>query len=229
MELESLKELGPSTFPAPGFIGERHFFFEVVVAPEQRSEPSLDGSALEHFGQVVAIPLGEALEHCRSGLIVDAKTEPRAAAAPREGAVSGPRVVVVAKRTPYQHYVEDERDPRVQALLKRRDPAVRSWQSAHKEHARTLETVLSVLERERAKVMLLRGAQAVFDPADAEIVVVVGGDGTMLAASHSVGGVPVLGVNSAPGTASASSAPRSEAPSRRCSARRSRASSAAPR
>jgi NAD+ kinase len=113
--------------------------------------------------------------------------------------VSGPRVVVVAKRTPYQHYVEDERDPRVQALFKRRDPAVRTWQRAHKEHARTLETVLSVLERENAKIMLLRGAQAVFDPADAQIVVVVGGDGTMLAASHSVGGVPVLGVNSAPG------------------------------
>jgi ADP-ribose pyrophosphatase len=75
VELESLKELGPSTFPAPGFIGERHFFFEVAVAPEQRQEPSLDGSALEHFGQVVAIPLAEALEHCRSGLIVDAKTE----------------------------------------------------------------------------------------------------------------------------------------------------------
>jgi ADP-ribose pyrophosphatase len=71
----SLKELGPSTFPAPGFIGERHFFFEVAVDPEQRKEPSLDGSALEHFGQVIALPLEEALDHCRSGRIVDSKTE----------------------------------------------------------------------------------------------------------------------------------------------------------
>ena len=43
--------------------------------PEARREPSLDGSALEHFGQVVAIPLAEALDHCRSGVITDAKTE----------------------------------------------------------------------------------------------------------------------------------------------------------
>jgi NAD+ kinase len=112
--------------------------------------------------------------------------------------VNGPRIVVVPKRTPYQHYVEDERDPRVLALIKRRDPAVRTWQRAHREHTRTLETVLSVLERERVKVVLLRGAQAAFDPGDADLVVVVGGDGTLLAASHSVGGVPVLGVNSAP-------------------------------
>jgi ADP-ribose pyrophosphatase len=75
VELDALKELGPSTFPAPGFVGERHFFFEVEVRPELRKEPSLDGSALEHFGQVVSVPLDEALEHCRSGLITDAKTE----------------------------------------------------------------------------------------------------------------------------------------------------------
>jgi ADP-ribose pyrophosphatase len=75
VELAALKELGPSTFPAPGFVGERHFFFEVEVEPERRSEPSLDGSALEHFGQVIAIPLAEALDHCRTGLIADAKTE----------------------------------------------------------------------------------------------------------------------------------------------------------
>ncbi len=73
--LGTLKQLGPSTFPAPGFVGERHFFFEVEVDPEKRAEPSLDGSALEHFGEVVAVPLEEALDHCRTGLIADAKTE----------------------------------------------------------------------------------------------------------------------------------------------------------
>ncbi len=73
--LPSLRELGPSTFPGPGFIAERHFFFEVEVDPESRSEPSLDGSALEHFGAIVAIDLERALELARTGEVCDAKTE----------------------------------------------------------------------------------------------------------------------------------------------------------
>lgn len=72
---EALVELGPSTFPAPGIVAERHFYFAIEVLPEQRSEPALDGSALEHAGIVFSLPVAEALDWCRSGEIVDAKTE----------------------------------------------------------------------------------------------------------------------------------------------------------
>jgi ADP-ribose pyrophosphatase len=71
----ALHALGTSTLPAPGFIAERHFFVEVEVEPARRGEPSLDGSALEHFGRVVALPLTRALALCRNGRIEDAKTE----------------------------------------------------------------------------------------------------------------------------------------------------------
>jgi ADP-ribose pyrophosphatase len=71
----ALVELGPSTFPAPGVIAERHFYFAVEVDPQQQRAPSLDGSALEHAGEVIAIRLAEALALCRDGEIVDAKTE----------------------------------------------------------------------------------------------------------------------------------------------------------
>lgn len=67
--------LGPSTLPAPGFIAERHFFVRVEVRPDQRGEPSLDGSALERFGRVIALPLQQALGLCAAGRIEDAKTE----------------------------------------------------------------------------------------------------------------------------------------------------------
>lgn len=73
--LAALHALGPSTFPAPGFVAERHFFFEVQVLPDTRGEPGLDGSALERFGVVVDVPLDDALAMCRSGAIEDAKTE----------------------------------------------------------------------------------------------------------------------------------------------------------
>lgn len=72
---EALSELGPSTFPCPGVIAERHFYFEVEVAPNERREPELDGSALEHGGVVTSVPLDEALRMCDDGGIVDAKSE----------------------------------------------------------------------------------------------------------------------------------------------------------
>ena len=73
--LAELRALGRSTFPAPGFVAERHFFFEVAVDPSARREPEHDGSPLEHFGQVVDVTLADALARCRDGAIEDAKTE----------------------------------------------------------------------------------------------------------------------------------------------------------
>ena len=73
--LEALSELGASIFPVPAFIAERHFFFEVEVDANVRSEPSLDGSALEHGGVVVSLPVADALERCRRGEFQDGHTE----------------------------------------------------------------------------------------------------------------------------------------------------------
>jgi ADP-ribose pyrophosphatase len=72
---DALGELGASVFPVPAFIAERHFYFECVVDPAHRHEPSLDGSALEHGGIVITLPVAEALERCRRGEFQDAKTE----------------------------------------------------------------------------------------------------------------------------------------------------------
>jgi ADP-ribose pyrophosphatase len=73
--LAAFRELGASMFPVPGFIAERLYFFEVEVDPATRSEPTLDGSALEHFGEVVALPVTDILERCRSGTLHDLKAE----------------------------------------------------------------------------------------------------------------------------------------------------------
>ena len=112
--------------------------------------------------------------------------------------MSVPRVIVVSKRTPYQRYVEQERDPRAVRLLRKRDPSVAYWPEADRDHARTLEDVERVLDRMGARVAIVHRANAAFDTSDAALVVAVGGDGTLLAASHNVADVPILGVNSAP-------------------------------
>ncbi len=70
-----LRALGPWTFPVPGMIAERNFYYCIEVDPRARSTPTEDGSALERAASICAIPLPEALEHCRTGAIRDAKTE----------------------------------------------------------------------------------------------------------------------------------------------------------
>jgi ADP-ribose diphosphatase len=75
VDSSEFKPLGPPTLPCTGVIAERHFFVEVSVDPAARQEPSLDGSALERFGRVGALPLERALALCREGRIEDAKTE----------------------------------------------------------------------------------------------------------------------------------------------------------
>ncbi|HWA75624.1 MAG TPA: NAD(+)/NADH kinase [Polyangiaceae bacterium] len=118
---------------------------------------------------------------------------------PRDGKDSvKPRVIVVAKRTAYTRFVLEGRDPRAKLLIRKRDPSVAHWADSHSEHQRTLEAVERVLDRAGVQVLWVWRARAMFDATDAALVVAVGGDGTLLAASHSVDSAPVLGVNSAP-------------------------------
>ena len=112
--------------------------------------------------------------------------------------MSRPHVIVVGKRTSYQRFVEDEQDPRARSLVKKRDPSVAMWLDSHRDHLRTMEEVERVLDREGAKALFLQRAHTAFDTSDAALVIAVGGDGTLLAASHNIGNVPILGVNSAP-------------------------------
>jgi NAD+ kinase len=107
-------------------------------------------------------------------------------------------VIVVVKRSAYGRYLEEERDPRVAELLARRDPTVQRWPRAHREHVKTVELVLEALDRLGARVSVVRRSHARFDATRAALVVAVGGDGTLLAASHNVGTTPILGINSSP-------------------------------
>ncbi|MCH2108419.1 MAG: NUDIX domain-containing protein [Polyangiaceae bacterium] len=90
-----LERLGHSTFPCPGAIAERQFFYavelkfarrlqesdsgcqqkELVTKNFSASEPSLDGSVLEALGRVIAVPFEAALTAADKGLLPDAKTE----------------------------------------------------------------------------------------------------------------------------------------------------------
>src|SRR6185295_2631156 len=99
------------------------------------------------------------------------RRRPSTSLAPYPPRMSAPRVIVVAKRTSYQRFVEEEGDPRASLLVKKKDPAVRSWLDSHAEHQRTLELVIRELARAGAQTLLLRRAHAAFDTSDAALVI----------------------------------------------------------
>jgi len=71
----AMKQLGPESIPVSGMCAELHFYFHVEVDPRTRTAPTEDGSPLERAAAIIAVPLDEALAHCRSGAIRDTKTE----------------------------------------------------------------------------------------------------------------------------------------------------------
>lgn len=107
------------------------------------------------------------------------------------------RIVVVVKRTAYEVHRE-EGNERVMELIAQNDPTVRRLLGSHQEHEATLEELKRVLDEIGAKVSFVRGAETFFSTHNASLVLTVGGDGTLLSASHNVGNTPILGINSAP-------------------------------
>jgi NAD+ kinase len=108
-------------------------------------------------------------------------------------------VSVVLKRSSWRKWVEEEKDARVGALIDAGDETVRRVRPAHREHVETIEEVREALSDLHAVVTWHDRAPGFRVEGPCDLVVTVGGDGTLLAASHGVGpGVPLLGVNSAP-------------------------------
>lgn len=109
-----------------------------------------------------------------------------------------PRIGVVLKRSSWQLWVEERRDARVKRLLAQGDPTVASLRAAHEEHTAAVREVEAALEAMRARATFVTDPQNGFDASPFDLVVTVGGDGTLLSASHSVGDTPILAINSAP-------------------------------
>jgi NAD+ kinase len=117
---------------------------------------------------------------------------------PARVAQHAPRVLVIYKKSAYQIYVRERRHALIERLVKAREPSASRLLRAHRDHVRTID--------ETRAALLDLGARAVFrhrseksDVEDCDLVVTLGGDGTLLWASHLVGAqVPVVAINTAP-------------------------------
>lgn len=111
---------------------------------------------------------------------------------------SRPRVALIVKRSALRVHLEERKDSRIRRLLDDGDPTVARMRSAHDDHETTVQEVLATLKTLSADVVFMGRTGEAFDGADLDLVITVGGDGTLLAASHFIADVPILGINSAP-------------------------------
>ena len=108
-----------------------------------------------------------------------------------------PRIAIVVKRTTYRKFVVEEHDPLIAKLVRRRDPTVNRLKQSHDAHEATMREVEEAVAKLGAQVVHRGGPR--FRIPKADLLLSVGGDGTLLAASHQIGdGIPLLGINSAP-------------------------------
>lgn len=106
-------------------------------------------------------------------------------------------VLVVAKKSSLERYTRERPDPKFAKLLADRDPLVEKSIIGHEKTQHAIRTVVDGLTRRgiphRVVHSTTKRAAAEFD-----FVISVGGDGTLLDASHGVGEQPILAVNSYP-------------------------------
>lgn len=126
------------------------------------------------------------------------------------------QVLVLAKKSALRMHIEGQdaaRHDRVERLLRENDLTVQRMAGAHVQHEACLEELKIALadlgcEAKMVMAAALDEFKVVIDPRPGgivsplsrkpDLVVTVGGDGTLLAASHAIGDTPILAINSAP-------------------------------
>jgi NAD+ kinase len=139
----------------------------------------------------LVMPSTEIYDNVASRRMVTVKKKP--------GSVSrAPRVLVIYKKSAYQIYVRERKNSRIQRLIRTGDETIAHLLRAHHDHVTTVQEARKVFERLGAKAVF-RYRSDLRDAEDADLVVSLGGDGTLLWASHVVGAeCPLLAINTAP-------------------------------
>ena len=109
-----------------------------------------------------------------------------------------PRVLAIYKKSAYQINVKERKNARMQWLLSEGDRSVDRLIESHEAHEKGVEEAQRILNAIGAKAVFRYRSDA-GSADDYDLVVSLGGDGTLLWASHLVGSAtPVVAINTAP-------------------------------
>lgn len=110
-----------------------------------------------------------------------------------------PRILVVHRRSAYTDLVSEKRHRKMAELVKNRDKIVSSILTAHENHMNTLQVVKDELKSRKLDFVRRHRIRDVATD-EFDLIITVGGDGTVLHTSHTVGATPIFAVNSSPTT-----------------------------
>ncbi|TNE52445.1 MAG: hypothetical protein EP343_00260 [Deltaproteobacteria bacterium] len=107
-------------------------------------------------------------------------------------------VQVVYKKSAYDIHVQKHKDPVILSLIEANDPSIQWMLQAHEENQQALQLVREKLKARGVKVRLsYRAKKECWDSAD--LVLAVGGDGTLLEAARMIRDrTPLMGLHSTP-------------------------------
>ena len=109
-----------------------------------------------------------------------------------------PRVLVIYKKSAYQIYVRERRHSRIQQLVAEREPAALRLLRAHRNHMHSLETARDALAKLGADAKFRHRSDDTH-ARNVDLVVTLGGDGTLLWGAHLVSSdTPIVAINTAP-------------------------------
>ena len=111
-----------------------------------------------------------------------------------------PSVLVVYKKSTYQRYV-GRSQKRLEELIAHHDISVEGLLQEHEIHQETLRRAKESLQHLGARAMLRHRPEPLPEEGSWDLIVTLGGDGTLLWASHLAdSSTPMLAINSAPDT-----------------------------
>ena len=108
-------------------------------------------------------------------------------------------VLVIHRMTSYQQMLSGESRATVTALRDQRDQLIQRMVLADATHNRAMEKIHKELDSRKINAIWRHDFSGLI-PDSFDLVITVGGDGTVLHASHAVDKVPMLSINSSPET-----------------------------
>ncbi|MDX9722043.1 MAG: NAD(+)/NADH kinase [Myxococcota bacterium] len=109
-----------------------------------------------------------------------------------------PKLLLVHRSTMLQDF-DPKEHPRIARLLDDNDVSVARWRSSHERQIKSIDAVIKLFSKAQLDLRVIhRDHLSLDDTQDVDLLVVVGGDGTVLHASHFALDLPVLAFNADP-------------------------------